>query len=149
MVTVCTTAIAATIPITAMTSTSVAPGTKSIEALDYVFQIMEDYGFSQVDDKAGLFSYSPGHFKSFDKLYKIVYRYGIQFRQQDIQDRMGFLISIRQKLTERFGNDLSAHVSWLDTSHSKLWGKTPREMMSTRGYFDILSVVRVVEGKVA
>lgn len=145
MTTVSATALAVATPISALAGTTITSGAKSVRRLDIVFQIMEDYGFSQVDDKAGLFSYYSGQFEDFDQLYKIVHRTGVQCGQRDLQDRMGFLLTIKQKLTERFGDNLLAHMTWLDTLNSKLRDRTPREMMSTRNYFDIRQVVQILE----
>jgi hypothetical protein len=147
--TVSAAAIAAIAPMPTLAKVSIAPGTETIGALDAVFQIMEDYGFDRLNEKAGLFSYYPDSFADFDELYDVVHRFAVEWNQRDHWDRVGFMLTIRQKLTKRFGDDLSAHIEWLDTPHCTFGDKTPRQMMSTLSYPDMYWVVKTLEQETA
>jgi len=140
---VCTLAL----PLQTLASVVSIPKAGTVESIDYVFQIMSEYGFNSIDERAGLFSYYPRNFKSMDDLYKSVHKLTVRWGSQDHLDRIRFLATIRQKLVERFGRDISAHLTWLNQPSSEFRGKSPREMMSTLGYFDLQHVVHVLESE--
>lgn len=140
-----TAALAATafVPLPLLAKTNVLPGEKTAAALEAVFAFMEDYGFLSVDTKAGLFSYYPKSFLTLASLKEQVNRYALKYGSCDHWARVEFMLTIRQNLTERFGDDLTAHLAWFDTPNSDLYGETPRQMMTTLSYPDMMHVVKV------
>jgi hypothetical protein len=144
MVTAGAAAIFAIAPVAVVARAYADPGTETAEAIDSVFQIMEEYGFNQIDSQAGLFSYYPGSFQSLNQLNENVRRLA-GWGQRDIWGRVDFMLNIRKKLERRFGDDLSAHIAWLDAPHPALYGKTPRQQMNTLHYFDLAQVAQIAD----
>lgn len=133
------------IPLPIAAKTMVSPGDKTISAIEAVFAFMQEYGFHDVDTKAGLFSYFPKSFETLANLKKCVLERTLDWGSCDHWARVEFMLSIKQALTERFGEDVGAQLAWLDNPHTDLLGKTPRHMMTTLDYGDMMLVVKIAQ----
>ena len=141
MATTAMTAASVAIPFQAISAPTVL---KAETALEYVFRIMKEYGFHTVKDKAALFSYYPYQFETEAQLLDLTTKPWF-LASIDTRNRLVFLMTIRQKLSERFGDNLTAHIEWLDQPHADFNGLTPREKMLMLHYADMQHVALTLE----
>lgn len=116
-----------------------------IEPINQAFNILEDYKFS-LSEKAELFGLYSDGFKNLDDLRDYVFTYIIDEGCRDGWARTHFLIQIRQKLDERFGNDLDAQLAWMRKREAPFTKRSLREMMTTTYYMDVYYAVCLLGG---
>lgn len=111
---------------------------EKIERINDAFNVVEAYRF-ELKEKVELFGLNPQRIHTIAELRNRVLDFVLDYGSYDVWDRIVYLNTIRANLDERFGNDLGAHLHWMD--HTRVsWPDTVRDVLKSGNMFDLRHV---------